>query len=991
MAMPARPKVHPPARRAFARRRGRTPGRAELAATGLAATGLVTVGLVTAGLLAAAPPAAARAGLLPHPMHSRPHPVGSPPAPAVTSISAAFASGDNTYGQLGTGNGTGSSTPIPVDLPAATDLTQVAATPYASYALTATGQVLAWGRGTFGALGNGADADSAVPVPVQIPAGTLITKIAAGTGFGLALTNAGHVYSWGDGSVGQLGDGTTPNAGSATPHLVHVPSGVTVTDIAAGSDFGLALTASGTVLAWGDNSAGQLGDATTTSRTEPVAVATPADRTVAAIGAGSADGYAVTTDGAVLSWGGGAVGELGNGGSAGSTVPVFAALPSGTTVRSVAGGGGFALAVTSDGQLLAWGGGGNGDLGVGSTGNHPTPVPVALPSGTTVAVASAGSGFATAVTSTGTQYAWGANSYGQLGDGTTTTRTTPVPVAVPSGSHVTGAAAGGQHLLTLTPSAPAIAHVSPALAPTTGGTSVTITGSHFTGTTSVRFGTRKAAVTDLTPTAVTVTAPPHAVATADIRVTNAVGTSEPGPADRFSWVSSHSVIGWGYDRFGQLGDGGAATATITPVAANALGATVLPGTVVTGEYAAYGISGTGRVYGWGDNSYGDLGDGTTTPSATPVQVALPAGVVATEVVAGDQDAYAVTSTGRLFAWGYNYEGELGNGTQTDSATPVRVRLPRTARVVQVSASYGHALALTSAGTVFGWGYNADGELGDGTTDNALRPVTVHLPGRAHVTQVVAGYYHSLALTSTGAVLAWGDNSQGALGDGTTVNRLTPVRVQLPAGTTVTQLSAGFLFSSALTSAHTVLDWGYNALGQLGDGTTLNEDAPVEAQLPAGTSVASISTLYYGVEALASTGAVYSWGDNYFGDLGNDTTTSMSTVPTQVVIPAGLVVTRLAGYGDASLAQVEPTRPTVTKVSPAFGPRSGGTRIRLSGTHLGGTTRVRFGATNASFTVRSDRLLIAVSPAHAPGRFAIRVTTPQGTSAASTASHFSYRK
>ena len=186
--------------------------------------------------------------------------------------------------------------------------------------------------------------------------------------------------------------------------------------------------------------------------------------------------------------------------------------------------------------------------------------------------------------------------------------------------------------------------------------------------------------------------------------------------------------------------------------------------------------------------------GMSTGSLTPVPVDLPAGTRVTSVAVGDNYSLAVTSTGGVLAWGQNTYGQLGNGTTTDSPTPVRVDLPAGTHVTAVAVGDGQSLAVTSDGHVLAWGQNDYGELGNGSTTDSSTPVPVDLPARVRVTAVAAGYRHSLAVTSAGGVLAWGFNSGGELGEGAPGKpSTTPVWVDLPADTQVTAVAA--LFSS----------------------------------------------------------------------------------------------------------------------------------------------------------------------------------------------------
>jgi alpha-tubulin suppressor-like RCC1 family protein len=189
---------------------------------------------------------------------------------------------------------------------------------------------------------------------------------------------------------------------------------------------------------------------------------------------------------------------------------------------------------------------------------------------------------------------------------------------------------------------------------------------------------------------------------------------------------------------------------------------------------------------------------------------------------------AASATGSLLAWGDNHNGQLGDGATGTSDTPVAVKLPAGTTVASVRAGGKHSLALTSAGQVLAWGHNSAGQLGDGTTIDRHTPLKVKLPQGTTVIAISAGGVHSLAVTAAGQVLAWGDNEYGQLGDGTTMDRHSPVRVKLPAGTRVIAVGASYNCSMALTAAGQVWAWGHNGSGQLGDGTRTESHVPVRS-------------------------------------------------------------------------------------------------------------------------------------------------------------------
>jgi alpha-tubulin suppressor-like RCC1 family protein len=371
--------------------------------------------------------------------------------------------GHNLYGSLGNGSNINSSTPVAVSLPSGASITAIAGGDGFSVALTSTGRVLAWGNNLYGQLGNGGGPNSTTPVAVSLPSGTIITAIAAGDGHGLALTSTGQVLAWGHNYNGQLGNGTTTTTTTcqciSTPAAVNLPSGTTVTAVGGGSALSLALTSAGGVLAWGINDSGQLGTGTATTSgcfciPNPVAVSLPTVTIATAIAGGGYHALALTSTGQMLAWGSNSQGQLGNGTTTSSATPVSVSLPSGTTVNAIASGGYHGLALTSIGKVLAWGYNANGQLGNGTTTMSTTPAAVSLASGTTVAAIAAGSSHSLALTSAAQVLAWGWNSTGQLGNGTTTSTgcacvSTPGAVSLPSGATVTAIAGGGQHSLAI--------------------------------------------------------------------------------------------------------------------------------------------------------------------------------------------------------------------------------------------------------------------------------------------------------------------------------------------------------------------------------------------------------------------------------------------------------------------------------------------------------------------------------------------------------------
>src|SRR2546425_524199 len=182
-------------------------------------------------------------------------------------------------------------------------------------------------------------------------------------------------------------------------------------------------------------------------------------------------------------------------------------------------------------------------------------------------------------------------------------------------------------------------------------------------------------------------------------------------------------------------------------------------------------------YCWGGNGSGQLGDGTTMSQSSPVLVQTPAGVSFTALTAGTAQTCGVTAAGVAYCWGANGSGQLGDGTTTSRSTPVLVQSPPGVTSTAVGAGASHAGGVTAAGAAYCWGGNGSGQLGDGTnTTNRLTPVLVQAPAGESFKAVTAGAVHTCGVTAAGTAYCWGRNVEGQLGDGTTTDRLTPVRV-----------------------------------------------------------------------------------------------------------------------------------------------------------------------------------------------------------------------
>jgi predicted outer membrane repeat protein len=381
----------------------------------------------------------------------------------------------------------------------------------------------------------------------------------------------------------------------------------------------------------------------------------------------------------------------------------------------------------------------------------------------------------------------------------------------------------------------------------------------------------------LTPTAThTFTVTPSETPTGTPTLTNTPTTTPTGyiTAVAAGWwhtcalTSGGGVKCWGWNVFGQLGDG-TTTNRWTPIDVSGLTSGV--SAIDAGWDHTCALAADGGVKCWGRNDYGQLGDGTTTNRATPVDVSgLTGGVSA--IRTGASHTCALTSGGGVKCWGWNAYGQLGDGTTTNRATPVDVS-GLTSGVSAIAVGHSHTCALIAGGGVKCWGRNDFyAQLGDGTLTNRLTPVDVS-GLTSGVSAIAAGNSNTCALTAGGGVKCWGINGQGELGDGTLTNRTTPVDVSgLTSG--VNALTTGASHSCVLTPGGGVKCWGYNMEGGLGDGANTNRTSPVDVSgLASGVSVIDGGERH---TCAITAGAVKCWGYNVYGQLGDGTNTDRNT-------------------------------------------------------------------------------------------------------------------
>lgn len=667
-----------------------------------------------------------------------------------------------------------------------------------------------------------------------------------------ALTRDGAVMCWG---LGPLGDGTWRQSDSP---VIAIGLGSGVAAIAAGDEHTCALLRGGTVKCWGSNFRGQIGDGTTEDlRLTPVEVVGLSD--VVRLEAGFGHTCAVTASGALKCWGDNESGQLGDGTTTQRNAPVtVSGLASGALSVSAGTNHTCALSTRSDGGTRAqcWGSNWYGQLGDGTTTQRLTPVTV-YGLGKEIVQVSAG-GIHTCALGGGALKCWGANDGGQLGTGDTLSHYYPVDVlGLSTGVFSISAGAG---------------YTCANVASSDIDSGAMCWGSNQRG----EVGTGTVEDRWLEPVPVR-------------GLASGVAAVAAGGAHTCATMRDGGIKCWGLNWDGQLGEGAQLS---TPLPVTVPGAESGAVAVATGGYHTCALFRTAAEgFGlkcWGANHAGQLGDGTKASRFMAEYVfGLKSGVVA--VAAGSSHTCAVLSGGEVRCWGANGSGEIGNcGSLSEYPYPAEVAgLPG---AVAVSAGSSYSCALTGNGAVKCWGANDSGQLGNGTNGSTCAPRSIASVGLPFVA-VDASMRHTCGVTSDGGAKCWGANSYGQLGTGEMAywGELSPVDVVgLTGATAVTtggEWYEGVSHTCAVTSAGTAKCWGANNYGQLGNGTTIPRYEPFDvAGLGAGTVAVSAGGFHTCAlaEGVAGDRRVKCWGMNYAGQLGDGTTGEKSVVPRDVV-------------------------------------------------------------------------------------------------------------
>ena len=631
-------------------------------------------------------------------------------------------------------------------------------------------------------------------IPALARAQVLAGTFATGRDHSLSIHADGTLWATGSNNAGQLGTGTT----TASAAWVPVGSATNWVMVAAGVSYSLGLRADGTLWAWGINDSGQLGIAANSGTTAANATPTQVPGTYTQLAAGRYHALALRADGTLWAWGWNSSGQLGNTTNNGNNAanPTPTQVP-GTGYTRVAAGTSHSLALRADGTLWAWGSNRSGQLGntlnVNTSNANPTPAQVA---GTYTEIA-AGSNHSLGLRADGTLWAWGYNEFGQLGTATNsgTITATSTPTQVP-GTY-TRVRAGESHTLAV-------------------------------------------------------------------------------QADGTLWA-------WGINRYGQLGsltNSGIATANPTPAQ--------VPGTyaqVAAGGATSLGLRADGTLYAWGANDQGQLGTATNSASATPTTTPTATGTAlpTRSITMGGGFGLAVRADGTLWGWGSNGSGQLGQSPNVLARSVSPIQLGTDTDWVMVAAGTSFVLGLKVDGRLYAWGQNRYGQLGNSTNNGTNTPVfTPTLVGSGYK-HIAAGFMHSLGVQADGSLLAWGYNYYGQIANPAPASQSTaPNPTPRVVGTGYVAAAGGTFFSLGLRADGTAYAWGANDRGQFGNTTNAGSGA-INATPLAVTGGPYVALAVGGSHSLGlqADGTLYAWGNNASGQLGSPPNGAVNATPTAV--------------------------------------------------------------------------------------------------------------
>lgn len=572
-----------------------------------------------------------------------------------------WAWGSNVYGQLGDGSLVNKN--VPVQIGTEHNWTAVSAGRSHSLALKADGSLWAWGDNEFGQCGFFSPSYSTVPL--RVGTDNSWVKISAGYTYSLGLKANGSLWSWGQNSSFALGNGISSNKSNP----VQIGIGSIWKCMSAGKNHGAAIKSNGTLWLWGTNLNGELASPTYIEMPVPTQFGTENNWVNVSLGTGHT--MAEKADGTIWTWGRGDYGQTGNGSISNQTNPLLISTTKSSWLTTTLGLN-HTLGIKTDGSLWAWGRNSYGQLGIANLIDKNQPVKV--DSGNNWVNVAAGGNHSLAIKASGTLWAWGQNSYGELGVGNNATSN--IPIQIGTDDKWASIACGDYHNIAI-------------------------------------------------------------------------------KADGTLWA-------WGYNSSGQLGDSSVIAKNV-PIQVGTDSNWV---SVSVGLLHTIGLKANGTIFIWGNNSFSQLGNGSSNNSLVPTQITTNSNWIS--INAGDYYNCALKADGTLWGWGFNANGQLGLNDSTNRNIPTQVGTDN--KWILISSGGYHNIALKANGAVYSWGFNGSGELGLGNYFNKYAPAKVNVHN--NIAHLSTGASHTVIVNTTRKQFcASGLNTYGQLGDNTLQNKI----------------------------------------------------------------------------------------------------------------------------------------------------------------------------------------------------------------------------
>ena len=796
--------------------------------------------------------------------------------------------GRNSYGQLGDGTtNPSSSTPVSVALSGVP--VQVSSGKWHTCAILDDASLECWGRNNHGQLGDGSSSPSSnTPVSVDF-SGKKVLAVSVGDSHTCAVLDDWSLSCWGSNSDGQLGIGSTPSS-STSPVTVDVGTGAESVAVSAGGAHTCVLLSDTSLKCWGANGNGQLGygDANGLNDASSVGVVLSS---VIAIDVGSSHSCAIDSSNGLHCWGDGSGGQVGDGSTTSAiTSPQSIDLGQVLGAIAVTAGSSFTCVTATNDLPRCWGGTlGNSpaEFGLDRRWTYMKSAERDLDGDSSlnifevgVAGDTDGDGFPSAQDTFPNNPTKAVNcnpgSYGRF----TCNQASPGYFVSGFGNTVMTPARAG-HYVSSTGAIGDSECDEGEFQSETGKTSCdpALPG-YYVGSTGQSAGTPCPGGTFNPDEGMTdVSACDGAQAGYSVPVLTQVST---GSYHTCTILDDGSISCWGKNDNGQLGDGtrlarGTPAKVLLPLGRSATA-------LSAGSYHTCAVLDDGSTKCWGANSFGQLGDGSTEESIFPRNADLGPGSTALAVTTGESHTCALLDDGSIKCWGENTNGQLGDGTTTNRQAPVSVDLGG-AQAIAIAAGSYHTCAVMSNRSVMCWGNNWHGQLGDGTQVDKLSPELIPIPSNSSAVTLDSGAFHTCVGMNDGSMFCWGYNAFGQIGNGNSQSTSTPSAVVLFESQAPTQVSMGLFHSCALFDDGNLSCWGGNSEGQIGDGTQDDQSVPSPVSTPIGKKVLSISTGQRHTCAILDDASLECWGFNSEGQLGDGGVTSTST-PTNVVLGHG---------------------------------------------------------------------------------------------------------